>query len=257
VLDLVGLRGRMHYKIRTYSKGMKQRLGIAQALLHDPELIFFDEPTDGVDPVGRREIRDLMSQLKAEGKTIFLNSHLLGEVEQICDRVAILQRGDIIRIGDIASLTRQKGLFRIGLAPGENFPVEAAAAQGYHLTPSGDLYEVALSDGQEIDALVDLIRQKGLRLRHPSRSGRPWKTCSWRRSLPPSRGSIRTGCTRRATATTATAIGAATTATATAIETGTATGTVIGTATATARTTAPAATTAVTATTASPQPESP
>ena len=72
MLDMVGLKGRMHYKIRTYSKGMKQRLGIAQALLHEPDVIFLDEPTDGVDPVGRREIRDLMQPLKAEGKTIFL-----------------------------------------------------------------------------------------------------------------------------------------------------------------------------------------
>src|SRR5262245_18670611 len=88
MLELVGLKGRMHYKIRTYSKGMKQRLGVAQAILHDPEIIFLDEPTDGVDPVGRREIRDMLHQLKEEGKTIFLNSHLLGEVELICDRVA-------------------------------------------------------------------------------------------------------------------------------------------------------------------------
>ena len=92
VLETVGLKGRMHYKIRTYSKGMKQRVGIAQALLHEPDVIFLDEPTDGVDPVGRREIRDLMQSLKEEGKTIFLNSHLLSEVEQICDRVAILAR---------------------------------------------------------------------------------------------------------------------------------------------------------------------
>src|SRR6202035_3423073 len=99
-----------------YSKGMKQRLGIAQAMLHDPEVIFMDEPTDGVDPVGRREIRAIMQRLKEEGKTIFLNSHLLSEVELICDRVGILQRGLMIREGDVASLTRQKGLFAIGLA---------------------------------------------------------------------------------------------------------------------------------------------
>src|SRR5947207_8831457 len=93
MLELVGLKGRMHYKIRTYSKGMKQRVGIAQSMFHDPEVIFLDEPTDGVDPVGRREIRAIMQQLKQQGKTIFLNSHLLGEVELICDRVSILQRG--------------------------------------------------------------------------------------------------------------------------------------------------------------------
>src|SRR5262249_750199 len=98
VLELVGIKGRMHYKIRTYSKGMKQRLGLAQAILHEPEVIFLDEPTDGVDPVGRREIRDLMQDLKRNGMTIFINSHLLGEVELVCDRVAILQRGNVVQI---------------------------------------------------------------------------------------------------------------------------------------------------------------
>ena len=111
-LELVGIAGRMHSKIRTYSKGMKQRLGIAQALMHDPEVIFLDEPTDGVDPVGRREIRELMGRLKEKGHTIFLNSHLLGEVELICDRVAILQRGELVREGTIDELTKQKGARR-------------------------------------------------------------------------------------------------------------------------------------------------
>jgi ABC-2 type transport system ATP-binding protein len=166
MLELVGLKGRMHYKVRTYSKGMKQRLGIAQALLHDPEVIFLDEPTDGVDPVGRREIRGLMQQLKEEGKTIFLNSHLLGEVEQICDHVAILQQGKVIQEGDIATLTRQQGLFLVGLAPGEPFPREDLLKQGYRASPSGDLWEVGLTDGQSIDGVVDYLRSRGLRLRH-------------------------------------------------------------------------------------------
>jgi ABC-2 type transport system ATP-binding protein len=166
MLELVGLKGRMHYKVRTYSKGMKQRLGIAQALLHDPEVIFLDEPTDGVDPVGRREIRGLMQQLKEEGKTIFLNSHLLGEVELICDRVAILQRGVMIREGNIATLTQQKGQFLVGLARGQAFPREEAARQGFRVSPSGDLWDVGLSDGQTIDGLVDLLRSGGLSLRH-------------------------------------------------------------------------------------------
>src|SRR5205807_2715966 len=115
--ELVGIQGRMRSKIRTYSKGMKQRLGIAQAMFHDPELIIFDEPTDGVDPIGRKEIRTIMQRLKERGVTIFLNSHLLGEVELICDRVGILQKGKLIREGDIATLTRQRGVFVLGLAP--------------------------------------------------------------------------------------------------------------------------------------------
>ncbi len=166
VLELVGLKGRMHYKIRTYSKGMKQRLGIAQALMHEPEVIFLDEPTDGVDPVGRRHIRDLMQALKGEGKTIFLNSHLLGEVEQVCDRVAILQRGDLIRIGDIATLTRQKGYYLVGLAPGQEFPREDVERQGYAVARDGGLWEIGLNDGQAIDPVVELLHSRGLKLRH-------------------------------------------------------------------------------------------
>ncbi len=166
MLETVGLRERMYYKIRTYSKGMKQRLGIAQALFHDPDVIFLDEPTDGVDPVGRREIRDIMSGLKAQGKTIFLNSHLLGEVEKICDRVGILQKGLMIREGDIPSLTRQKGTFVIGLADGQAFPLEEAARLGFHAQPRRDLWEIELLEGQSIDALIDLLRSRGLGLRH-------------------------------------------------------------------------------------------
>ncbi len=166
VLEVVGLKGRMHYKIRTYSKGMKQRLGIAQALMHEPDVIFLDEPTDGVDPVGRREIRDIMQSLKKEGKTIFLNSHLLSEVEQICDRVAILAKGELVREGDIAALTKVQGFFLVGLAPGEAFPAEDAAKLGYTGRFMGAFYEVALTDGQTIDPIVALLRERGLKLRH-------------------------------------------------------------------------------------------
>jgi ABC-2 type transport system ATP-binding protein len=166
MLELVGLKGRMNYKIRTYSKGMKQRLGIAQALVHDPEVIFLDEPTDGVDPVGRREIREIMQQLKERGKTIFLNSHLLGEVELICDRVIILQRGEVIREGDIATLTQQQGLFVVGLADGQPFPQEEVAKHGFAVSRKGEFWEVAVKDGQNIDAVVDLLRGRGLSIRH-------------------------------------------------------------------------------------------
>jgi ABC-2 type transport system ATP-binding protein len=165
MLELVGLKGRMSSKIRTYSKGMKQRLGLAQAMMHDPEVIFLDEPTDGVDPVGRREIRAIMQRLKEEGRTIFLNSHLLGEVELICDRVGILQKGEMIRDGDIASLTQQENLFVIGLAPGQTFPCEEVKKLGYQVTP-GEFCEVSLRDKQTIDPVVDLLRSCGLSLRH-------------------------------------------------------------------------------------------
>jgi len=168
-LELVGIAGRMHSKIKTYSKGMKQRLGIAQALLHDPDVIFLDEPTDGVDPVGRKEIRALMTTLKERGHTIFLNSHLLGEVELICDRVAILQRGEVVREGTIAELTAQKGLFEIGLAAGQTFPEADVKALGYavrSLNPTATRWEAGLVEGQSIDPLVRMLMEKGLNLRH-------------------------------------------------------------------------------------------
>jgi ABC-2 type transport system ATP-binding protein len=159
----------MNSKIKTYSKGMKQRLGIAQSLLHEPEVIFLDEPTDGVDPVGRREIRELMGRLKSAGYTIFLNSHLLGEVELVCDRVAILQRGELVREGTIRELTEQKGLFEIGIAAGQTFPEEEAKALGYlprALNATRTMWEIGMTEGQTIDPLIRLIFENGLALRH-------------------------------------------------------------------------------------------
>jgi ABC-2 type transport system ATP-binding protein len=169
MLELVGIAGRMHSKIRTYSKGMKQRLGIAQSLLHAPDLIILDEPTDGVDPLGRREIRELMGRLKEKGHTLFLNSHLLGEVELICDRVAILQQGTLVREGTIADLTRQAGRYDVGLADGQAFPADAAVKLGFAVQPVPDKpgrVEVTLPPGQTIDPVLRLLAETGLSLRH-------------------------------------------------------------------------------------------
>lgn len=166
MLETVGLRERMHTKIRGYSKGMKQRIGIAQALMHEPDFVFLDEPTDGVDPLGRRHIRELLQHLKARGCTIFLNSHLLGEVELICDRVAILERGELVREGSIADLTRTQGVVVLGLAPGQTMPVDELEARGFHTIPQGIFWEVHLVDGQTIDPVVDLLRARGLSIRH-------------------------------------------------------------------------------------------
>ncbi|MCU0722684.1 MAG: ABC transporter ATP-binding protein [Planctomycetes bacterium] len=113
MLAKVGLAEFARVKVRKYSKGMKQRLGIAQAIFHDPDLVFLDEPTDGVDPVGRRAIRDLLLELQGRGKTVFLNSHLLLEVEMICSRVAILDRGRLLRVGPVSELTRTENEYRV------------------------------------------------------------------------------------------------------------------------------------------------
>ena len=166
MLELVGIADRKNYKIRTYSKGMKQRLGIAQALFHNPDVIFLDEPTDGVDPVGRRDIRETLLELKKRGTTIFINSHLLGEVELICDRVAIMRKGKLIREGDVQTLTRQKGHFLLGLAPGQVLPVADLRNMGYDVVPLAERWEVLLLEGQSIDPVIDLLRDRKLNLRH-------------------------------------------------------------------------------------------
>jgi len=165
-LELVGITPAAHKKIKGYSKGMKQRLGVAQALLHAPDVIFLDEPTDGVDPVGRREIRELMTRLKEKGHTIFLNSHLLSEIEMICDRVAILRKGELVREGTVADLTEQKGLFELGLAAGQKLPQEKLREMGYTVLQSGEHWHVTIKDGQTIDPVVQLIATSGLSLRH-------------------------------------------------------------------------------------------
>lgn len=165
-LDIVGLKKRADSKIKTYSKGMKQRLGIAQSFFHDPEVIFLDEPTDGVDPVGRKEIRDLLGQLKGEGRTIFVNSHLLGEVEMISDRVAIIHQGEMVREGTVADLTRQANRFSVGLADGQEFPAAEVRERGFVVEVRNGKAEVELPAGQTIDPVLELLWAKGLKLRH-------------------------------------------------------------------------------------------
>jgi len=116
LLKKVGLSEWSDAKLGEFSKGMTQRLGIAQALLNQPDLLFLDEPTDGVDPIGRRIIRDLLESLKADGITVFLNSHLLSEVEMICTRIGILHRGRLVHYGSVQELTRTDGNYRIYVA---------------------------------------------------------------------------------------------------------------------------------------------
>src|SRR5512133_1754880 len=104
LLELVGLTDFRDKQLRTFSKGMLQRIGLAQALLNKPELVFLDEPTSGLDPVGRRLVRDIIRQLRQEGTTVFLNSHLLSEVEITCDRVAFIKHGEVLHINQVSAL---------------------------------------------------------------------------------------------------------------------------------------------------------
>ena len=104
LLELVGLAPFRRKHLRTFSKGMLQRIGLAQALLNNPALIFLDEPTSGLDPVGRRLVRDIIHDLRAQGTTVFLNSHLLSEIEVTCDRVAFIKHGEVIRVSELKEL---------------------------------------------------------------------------------------------------------------------------------------------------------
>ena len=113
LLERVGLADRANSRFHTYSLGMKQRLGLAYALLGDPELLFLDEPTNGMDPAGMAEIRDLIRSLGTEDRTVFLSSHLLNEVEQVCDSLVILSKGKLIAQGSVAELLKGRGQIRI------------------------------------------------------------------------------------------------------------------------------------------------
>lgn len=107
LLQLVGMATRADFALRKYSKGMLQRIGIAQALINDPKLVILDEPMSGLDPIGRKEVRDIIFHLKSEGKTIFFSTHILQDVEMICDHVAILNEGSLIKIGRLTELLRK------------------------------------------------------------------------------------------------------------------------------------------------------
>jgi ABC-2 type transport system ATP-binding protein len=112
-LELMNLTKWRDTKIRKYSKGMMQKIGLAQSMLREPDLIFLDEPTDGVDPIGRNEIRDILTDIQSRGYTIFLHSPRLSDVEMICDRVAILNKGDLIKEGNVDDLTKAENVFAI------------------------------------------------------------------------------------------------------------------------------------------------
>jgi ABC-2 type transport system ATP-binding protein len=144
-------------RVHKYSKGMMQRLGMAQAILNEPDLLILDEPTDGVDPIGRREIRDLLLEQKARGATIFLNSHLLSEVERLCDRVAILNEGALLREGSVADLTRPQAAWQIEVRSTASEAIEAACRRVQGAGVVEGRVQV-LGDAAALNALIDALR---------------------------------------------------------------------------------------------------
>jgi ABC-2 type transport system ATP-binding protein len=165
LMQMVGMDQWKRMKVKKYSKGMLQRVGLAQALINEPDVIFLDEPTDGVDPVGRKEIRDILKNLKNQGKTIFLNSHLLSEVELISDRVAIVNKGKLLKTGTVDELTTAGSQYHIGFVPPlpEAFRVEATALV-LPISYGAELLTADLRTTQELNRVIDLLRKHGVEL---------------------------------------------------------------------------------------------
>ncbi len=163
LLEVVQLSKWKKTKVRNYSKGMMQRLGLVQALINDPELIFLDEPTDGVDPIGRKEIRDILIELKNKGKTIFLNSHLLSEVEMITDRVGILNKGKLLREGDVKEMTRNKEEYKISIEGDIVDKIHDEVLTKANFTKTNDeFYSFKVESTQELNKILDLLRNNGV-----------------------------------------------------------------------------------------------
>ncbi|MEP7342946.1 MAG: ABC transporter ATP-binding protein [Acidobacteriota bacterium] len=151
--------------LRKFSKGMLQRLGIAQALIHDPEVLFLDEPMSGLDPLGRREVRDLIVGLRAQGKTIFFSSHILTDVEAMCDRVAILNRGRLIESGKLSDILKSRGNEIEAVVIGVNEQVLAELRSfAVEVTPTPEGARVWLNDDRAVGRLLELTHQAGGRL---------------------------------------------------------------------------------------------
>lgn len=164
LLQLVGMSEWQSMKIKKYSKGMMQRLGLAQAILNDPDTIFLDEPTDGVDPIGRHDIRTILLDLKKQGKTIFLNSHLLSEVEAICDRVAVLDKGKLLKVGLAQGLIDARPVYRIETTDLKPETTEHVKQRFPHADIVSNIISVTLNDTQQVNGLIDLLRQQQVAL---------------------------------------------------------------------------------------------
>ena len=162
MLDRVGLRDARGLQLRKFSKGMLQRVGIAQAILHNPKVVFLDEPMSGLDPMGRREVRDLIAQLKNEGKTVFFSTHILSDAETLCDRVAIIHQGQLRRVGRVEDLTANVQDKIEMVWHGATLPASLKALGGeFHMT--GETVRGILPEDKQ-EAALETLRREHLRL---------------------------------------------------------------------------------------------
>ena len=167
VLKRVGLAGQEKYKIGGYSKGMQQRIGLACALLPDPKLLFLDEPTSALDPVGRKDVRELILALRQNGTTVFLNSHLLSEVEAVCDHIAIINKGCIVKSGPIKSLLMENVTLSVRCSP-LNDEVHRLLREGFNVDAPPQREDghmvITLQNKEQIPEIAALLTAYHIRL---------------------------------------------------------------------------------------------
>jgi ABC-2 type transport system ATP-binding protein len=156
LLEKLNIAKWIDVRVKKFSKGMTQRLGLAAALIHSPNVLLLDEPTDGVDPVGRREIRDLLRDEAKNGAAILINSHLLSEMEMTCDRVAVLRSGKVVAAGRVEDLTRRTAKYKLTATA-----IDDALLAQFHAERVNGHVELSVDDLQQLNAMVDQIRARG------------------------------------------------------------------------------------------------
>lgn len=156
-------------QLRKFSKGMQQRVGLAQALINDPEIVFLDEPMSGLDPIGRREIRELIADLRAQGKTIFMSTHILSDIEALCDNVAILRKGKLAATGKLADLLMNAGenqTFEVNVkgVSADSIRVEIAKIDGATVAEKPTGANISVLDESDVETVLALVRNSGGKL---------------------------------------------------------------------------------------------
>ena len=166
LLEMVALTDARRLQLRKFSKGMLQRIGLAQALINDPALVILDEPMSGLDPIGRRDVRDIILSLKEEGKTVFFSTHILPDVEMICDRVGILVRGRLRAVGTVQDLVGTSGVASVEMVVAglNDAGIQEAERQGGKVLRRGAQVLLRLDDPSRVDSLVELVLRSGGRL---------------------------------------------------------------------------------------------
>jgi ABC-2 type transport system ATP-binding protein len=161
LLERVGIAKWADVRVKKFSKGMTQRLGLACALVHSPNVLLLDEPTDGVDPVGRREIRDLLREIAKNGVAVLLNSHLLSEIELTCDRVAVLRGGKVAAAGTVEALTRRSAKYKLVASPVDDALLASFREGGALVERVNGHFELDVDDVPHLNAIVDKLRASG------------------------------------------------------------------------------------------------